>query len=219
MNDRSAIPACPQNPGQGNERSKRSRITPRFIILGAAKALFWMMRQVALAFAYTSFLFGAIFALFVFGSGLPLLGRQFVFHPEVDLFWSVSYVAIMALCLFILVMRAVSLWMERLCERYPTLEKVGWIMLLVVGLLFVGFVYSTWNTKSAKATPPSPVVFQPITPKDRVLLHLVVPSARARVVTPKGTIPSWTHINIVGTAQVKNLGHGRYEIRMLKETR
>lgn len=218
MNSLSIPPAYPRGSGR--------RISPRSMFHGASGVLFWMIRQVFWAFVLACALFGAMFAVFYFGSALPLVARNLIFYPNISHYWAGGFVAIMAIYLFFAATRAVAPRIERLYGRYPILGKIWrsmfWLMMLS---LVVGFLYSVWNTKPVKIPPPPTLSWT--RPQDSVLLHLVVPSTTKRMATSTGTaprqegsaIPFWTTTNLVGTATVKNLGHGRYEIRMLQKTR
>lgn len=204
MNSLTIPPVCPQSHGQMS------------VFRGAVDVLFWMVRQVFWAFVFASTLFGAMFALFYSGSALPMVARTLIFHPVIGDFWFDVFDALMVVYLITVAGAAVFSW----SKRYPILGKIGWGMFwLMMFLLAVGFTYITWHGGKPGKISPLPYTVSWAKPQDRVLLHLVVPSAKKSLRASKGTVPLWTHTNIVGTATIKTLGHGRYEIRMLQEAR
>lgn len=193
--------------------------SPRFVLSGTFNALLWMVRQVFLAFFAASATFGSLFALLYLASALPIVVHLLVFHPGVIRDSFTVFLAIMAMYLFLASGRVAIKGMGRLYNRYPVLEKfMDGAFVLVVAASFVGGLYGIFTSKPVKTSlPPPPAAFWS-KPQNRVLLHLAVPS-KMGMVTPKGMVHGWTHDNIVGTAQVKNLGQGRYEIKMLQQTR
>ena len=188
----------------------------------------WIIRQVFFAGVWAAALFGLFFALLSFGSALPMFSRQVIFHPGIVLWLKAGFVLIVAIYLLRAVGNVMIGWMGRLATRYPVLEKIGaGLFTLMVVSLLVDVVYTGWNAKPTRILPPSPPVFLALTPPpDRVLLHMHIATphtkklpTRTSAALPPPPWTLWTTTNVVGTATVKSLGHGRYEIQMIQPPR
>ena len=189
----------------------------------------WIARQVFFASVWAAAVYGLFFALLCFGSALPMFSRDVVFHPGMVMWLKAGFVLIVAIYLMIAVGGVMIGWMNRLAARYPILEKIGWsLLLLVVLLLVVDVVHTGWNAKpahnDATAIAASTVLSLP---PDRVLLdmHIATPHREKLPARTSAALPPpppwrlWTTTNMVGTAKVKSLGHGRYEIQMIQPPR
>ena len=204
-------------------------IAPRRIALGSIfhagyAGVAWIIRQVFFAGVWASTLFGLFFALLCFGSGLPMFSRQVIFHPGIVLWLKVGFALIVAIYLLWVLITVMIGFAERMAEHYPILGKIGVGLLL---LLMVSLLVFLMNTPAQ--TPQSLQFVRRIMPPDRVLLHMQIATkspTRASAVLPNTPlpipplpIPPWTTTDIVGTATVKSLGHGRYEIQMIQPPR
>ena len=185
----------------------------------------WLARQVIYGMTAASLVFGFSFVLLCFGAALPLFSRNVIFHPGMVMWLKAGFVLIVAIYLLWALISVMILLMERMAEHYPILGKIGvGLMFLLVAGMVTGMVYSGWKAKPAKALlPPPPPSIRPM-PADRVLLHMhsatkVPTRASAALPHPPSWMPPWTTINIVGTATVKSLGQGRYEIQMIQPPR
>ena len=189
----------------------------------------WIIRQVFFAGVCAAAVFGAFFVLFCFGSALPMFSRNVIFYPGMVMWLKAGFVLIVVIYLMVAVGGVMIGWMNRLAARYPILEKIGLGLLsLVILLLVAGMVYTGWNAKPAPFPTPeatAPTV-RPL-PPDRVLLHMHIatPHRKKLPVRTSAALPPpppwrlWTTTNMVGTATVKSLGHGRYEIQMIQPPR
>jgi hypothetical protein len=189
----------------------------------------WIVRQVFSAMTVAFALFGLFFALLSFGSALPMFSRNVVFHPGMVMWLKAGFVLIVAIYLLWVLSNVMIRFMGRMAERYPILEKIGLGLLsMVLFLLVAGMVYTGWNAKPASF--PTPDVTAPqiqALPPDRVLLHMHIatphrkklPARTSAALPPPPPWRLWTTTNMVGTAKVKSLGHGRYEIQMIQPPR
>ena len=189
----------------------------------------WMVRQVFFASAWAAALFGLFFALLCFGSALPMFSRNVIFYPGMVMWLKAGFVLIVAIYLLWVLSNVMIRFTGRMATRYPILEKIGvGLLLLVILLLVAGMVYNGWNAKPAPFPTPeatAPTV-RPL-PPDRVLLHIHIatPHTKKLPARTSAALPSpppwtlWTTTNIVGTATVKSLGHGHYEIQMIQPPR
>lgn len=186
----------------------------------------WIVRQVFSAMTVAFALFGLFFALLCFGFALPMFSRQVIFHPGTVLWLKAGFVLIVAIYLLWVLSYVTIRFMGRMAERYPILEKIGVGLLLLVTLLLVaGMVYNGWSAKPVKIpSPPQKATFSTLVPSDRVLLHMHIATPHTKNLSTRtsAALPPpppwtlWTTTNIVGTATVKSLGHGRYEIQMIQ---
>ena len=189
----------------------------------------WIIRQVFFAGVWAAAVYGLFFALLCFGSALPMFSRQVIFHPGTVMWLKAGFVLIVAIYLLGAVGGVMIGWMERLAARHPVLKTIGWgLFALMAVSLLVYVVYAGWNAKPAPPTPPDVTAPQiQALPPDRVLLHMHIatphrkklPARTSAALPPPPPWGLWTTTNMVGTATVKSLGHGRYEIQMIQPPR
>lgn len=186
----------------------------------------WIIRQVFWAFVSASTLFGIFFTVAYWGNALPMTARAIIFYPNVINHWTDVFVGFMVVYLLWVLSNVMIRFMGRMAERYPILETIGWgLLALLVCSLLAAVVYTGWNVKPApfptlEATAPT---VRPL-PPDRVLLHMHIatphtkklPARTSAALPPPPQWSPWTTTNMVGTATVKSLGHGRYEIQMIQ---
>ena len=189
----------------------------------------WIIRQVFFAGVLAAVVYGLFFALLSFGSALPMFSRQVIFHPGTVLWLKAGFVLIVAIYLLWVLSYVTIRFMGRMAERYPILEKIGvGLLLLAILLLVAGMVYNGWNAKPAPFPTPeaTALTVRPL-PPDLVLLHIhiatdqpnKIPAHTSAALPPPPQWSPWTTTNMVGTATVKSLGHGRYEIQMIQPPR
>ena len=193
---------------------------------GGYAGFVWMVRQVFFAGVWAAVVYGLFFALLSFGSALPMFSRQVIFHPGTVLWLKAGFVLIVAIYLLWVLSYVTIRFMGRMAERYPILEKIGvGLLLLAILLLVAGMVYNGWSAKPVKIpSPPQKATFSTLVPSDRVLLHIHTSTPHTKNLSTRtsAALPPpppwtlWTTTNIVGTATVKSLGHGRYEIQMIQ---
>ena len=189
----------------------------------------WIVRQVVSAMTVAFALFGLFFALLCFGFALPMFSRQVIFHPGIVLWLKAGFVLLVAIYLMVAVGGVMIGWMGRLAARYPILEKIGvGLLLLMVFLLVVDVAHTEWSAKPVKIPSlPQKATFSTLVPSDRVLLHMHIATPHTKKLSTRtsAALPPpppwrlWTTTNMVGTAKVKSLGHGRYEIQMIQPPR
>ena len=206
---------------------------PRRTVLQVAHAGYagvaWIIRQVFFACTWAAAVYGLFFALLCFGSALPMFSRNVIFHPGMVMWLKAGFVLIVAIYLLWSLSNVMIRFMGRMAERYPILKKIGLGLLsLVLFLLVAGMVYNGWNAKPVKIpSPPQKATFSTLVPPDRVLLHMHIatphtkklPARTSAALPPPPSWAPWTTTNMVGTATVKSLGHGRYEIQMIQPPR
>ncbi|MEB8486567.1 MULTISPECIES: hypothetical protein [Acidithiobacillus] len=189
----------------------------------------WIIRQVFWAFVSASTLFGIFFTVAYWGNVLPMMARAIIFYPNAINHWTDVFVGFMVVYLLWVLSYVTIRFMGRMAERYPILEKIGvGLLLLVILLLVAGMVYNGWSAKPVKIpSPPQKATFSTLVPSDRVLLHIhtstphtkKLPTHTSAALPPPPQWSPWTTTNMVGTATVKSLGHGRYEIQMIQPPR
>lgn len=196
---------------------------------GGYAGFVWMVRQVFFAGVWAAVVYGLFFALLSFGSALPMFSRQVIFHSGTVLWLKAGFVLIVAIYLLGAVGGVMIGWMERMAARHPVLETIGWgLFALMAVSLLVYVVYAGWNAKPAPFPTPevTALTVRPL-PPDRVLLHIhiatdqpkKIPAHTSAALSPPPPWSPWTTTNMVGTATVKSLGHGRYEIQMIQPPR
>ena len=189
----------------------------------------WMVRQVLFASVCAAAVYGLFFALLCFGSALPMFSRDVVFHPGMVMWLKAGFILIVAIYLMWVLSYVMIRFMERMAARHPILETIGWgLFALMAVSLLVYAVYTGWNAKPAPFPTPEATAFtvRPL-PPDRVLLHIhiatdqpnKIPAHTSAALPPPPQWSPWTTTNMVGTATVKSLGHGRYEIQMIQPPR
>jgi hypothetical protein len=217
MTDNPSVSTAPRRNVQGSVLSVAHAGIAGFV---------WLARQVIYGMAAASLVFGFLFVLFCFGSALPMFSRNVIFHPGMVMWLKAGFVLIVAIYLLWALISVMFLFMERMAEHYPILGKIGvGLMFLLVAGVVTGMVYSGWKAKPVKVLlPPLPPSILPM-PADRVLLHMHIatphmkklPARTSAAIPPPWAL--WTTTNIVGTATVKSLGQGRYEIQMIQPPR
>lgn len=180
---------------------------------GAWRTLMYLLRAAIDSVIAVAALYGAILVALSAYSQVTPVARYVSFHPGFSNGLWIAFLVMSILGFLALSVRGFLRYLDRLSERYPIIDKIGWGITLVIVLLVVGFmVYATVDSPKAHSGPaiPANIVSRPLRPQDRVLLRLQSVSKQH---IGQHVFPMLLTHTIEGDAQIRRVGPGRYLVQ------